>query len=169
MASALARASTSATSCGASASATAWRIALSSRPGGSTMKASPAASSSLALDLLDEARMRGGRPACRKPVMLRAPAPHIDDRPAMSRAQRSCLGDLGGDGFAVDIVFQMTVGVLNHAILANLRDALGACHQADDKGVAGHFELRRERHAWHQWHIGGLEAAIGEIDRGRRL
>jgi hypothetical protein len=34
------------------------------------MKLSPAASNSFALDLLDEARINGGRPACRKLVML---------------------------------------------------------------------------------------------------
>ena len=76
---------------------------------------------------------------------------------------------IGGDGFAIHIVVEMGMRMLDHAVLANLRNALGACHQADDKGVAGHFELRRERHAWHQRHIGSLEAAIGEIDRGRRL
>ncbi len=64
------------------------------------------------------------------------------------RAQ-SCarLGDLGGDRLAVDIVVEMIMRMLDDAVLAHLRDALGARHQPDDERVGRRFELGRQRHA----------------------
>ena len=64
-------------------------------------------------------------------------ARHVDDRPAMARAERARLGDLGGDGVPVDIVLEVVVRMLDHAVLADLRDALGAGDQADDEGLPG--------------------------------
>ena len=41
--------------------------------------------------------------------------------------------------------------------------------QADDQRLFQMFELMRQRNARHQRHIGGANAAVGQIDRGRRL
>ena len=54
-------------------------------------------------------------------------------------------------------------------VLADLHDALGAGIKPDHQRPRQLFHLRRQRHARHQRHIAGLDAAIGEIDRGRRL
>ena len=54
-------------------------------------------------------------------------------------------------------------------VLADLHDALRAGDQPDDERLARRLERRRQRHARHQREVGGLQAAIGEVDRGRRL
>jgi len=87
----------------------------------------------------------------------------------MPRAQRPGLGNLGGDGLAVDIVLEVIMRMLDHAVLADLGDPLRACHQTDDESAGRHLDLWGKRHARHERHIGGLEAALGEIDRRRRL
>src|SRR5262245_11315023 len=206
-ASALARASTSATSCGPNAPVLpiAWRMICSSRPGGWTAKARPAASSRRARTLLDEARIRRGFPLCKKSLMRatrlrnrkstcgRSPsfehrrsavmieaqdggggfldraARDVDHRPSPPGAELTRRGDLGRDRLAIDIGIKMRSGMFQHAVLADLRDALGACHEADDKSIGARLELRRQLHAWDERHIGGLVTAIGEIDAGRRL
>ena len=45
----------------------------------------------------------------------------------------------------------------------------GVANRPTTSGCFSRFDLRRQRHARHQRHIAGLDAAIGEIDRGRRL
>ena len=156
-ASRLGRASTSATSLRLERRSPliAWRRRVSSRPGGSTMKASPAASSSLAADRLAEARISGGSPLQEAHAFMvehrrLAVVIEADDRRAVSsierrvtsmigqplpRAELPRLGDLRGDRLAVDIVSRCRCRMLDHAVLADLRDALGARHQPDDEGV----------------------------------
>ena len=54
-------------------------------------------------------------------------------------------------------------------VLADLHDPLRARGQAHHQRLRQRFELRRHRHAGHQRNVRGLDAAVGEIDRGRRL
>src|SRR5665648_220132 len=194
-ASALARARTSATSWGSSAFSPliAWRMVVSSSPGASVPNASPAPSRRLALVLLVDANISGGRPACRNPIMptpscfqrprfavvikaddgrgrLLDGAPcHVDDRPAMPGAELPRLGDLRGNRVPVHIFLKMPVRLLDDAVLAHLGDSLRARHQRHHEGAGRLFQLGRQRHAGHERYIGGFKAAIGEIDAGRGL
>ncbi len=45
----------------------------------------------------------------------------------------------------------------------------GEANRPTTRGLQGPLDRRRQRHARHQRQVGGLEAAIGEVDRGRRL
>ena len=45
----------------------------------------------------------------------------------------------------------------------------GDTHRPTISGPSARQQLRRQRHARHQRHIGGADAADGEIDTGRRL
>ena len=45
----------------------------------------------------------------------------------------------------------------------------GRRDETDDQGPARRFQDRRRRHAGDERDVGGLDAAVGEIDRGRRL
>ena len=55
------------------------------------------------------------------------------------------------------------------AVLADLHDALGAGKKPDHQRPRELLHLGRQRHARHQRHVAGLDAAIGEIDRSRRF
>ncbi len=87
----------------------------------------------------------------------------------MARAELARLGDFGRDGVAIDIVLEMAVRLLDDAVLANLRDAVGRRDETDDEGPGRLLELRRKRHAGHERHVRRLEPPVGEVDRGRRL
>ena len=101
--------------------------------------------------------------------LLDGAARHVDDRPAVAGAQAARVGDLVGDLRAIDVVVEVAVGHQAHAVAADLGDALGARHQADDEGRVRLGQRRRQLDAGHQRQVGGLVAALGEIDAGRRL
>src|SRR4029077_5234893 len=102
------------------------------------------------------ARISGARPLCRNSLIvevyswiehrrsavvieaqngsggfLAGGARDVDHRPAPPGAELPRLGDFGGDRLAIDIGVEKRGGMLQHAVLADLRDALGACHEAD--------------------------------------
>ena len=71
---------------------------------------------------------------------------------------------------AVDIGIGELVGLHGeHAMLADLHDAVGARDQPDDQRLSRRQQLGGQRRALHQRKVRGLDPAIGEIDRGRRL
>ena len=97
-------------------------------------------------------------------------ARHVDHRPVVAGAELARRGDLVGDRRLVDVGEIGRGGVeAEDAVLAELDDALGAGDQADDQRMLGGFEFGRQRNARHDRDVGGLDAAVGEIDRGRRL
>ena len=75
-----------------------------------------------------------------------------------------------GNGVAIDIEMVIPIGLeAEQPILPDLHDALGTGKQADHQGTLQCLERGGHRHAGHERYVGGLHAAIGQIDRGRRL
>ena len=93
----------------------------------------------------------------------------IDGQLFLAQSRRE-NGDLLGHRRLVDV---LVVGVVRlqaeQAVLADLHDALRAGIKPDHQRPRQLLDLRRQRHARHQRHVAGLDAAIGKIDRGRRL
>src|SRR5712671_854713 len=94
----------------------------------------------------------------------------VDNRPVVLAAQAAREGYFLGDRLAVDILVALAMGLeAEQAVLADLHDPLRARGEADDQRELHPFELGWDRHPGHQRNVGGLHAAIGEIDRRRRL
>jgi hypothetical protein len=53
--------------------------------------------------------------------------------------------------------------------LPDLDQPFRGCVETDDQRLFQVFQLVRQRNARHQRHVRGADAAVGEIDRGRRL
>ena len=88
----------------------------------------------------------------------------------MLGAEPARIGDLLGHRGLVDILIVVAMRVeAEQPVLADLHDALRTGEKPDHQRPRQLLDLRRQRHARHQRHIAGLDAAIGEIDRGRRL
>src|SRR5262252_3374608 len=166
--------------------------AASSTSGGITAKPSPAASSMRRRNGLADAKtsrdpsrstilqlprlVRGGRfltvvqqpddGGCR---LLDGSARHVDDGPAVLRAQPARVAELVGDLGAIDVLVEIAVRQHPHAIATDLGDALGACHQPHDERTVRLQQCRRRFDARHQRQVRRLIAALGEIDAGGRL
>ncbi len=54
-------------------------------------------------------------------------------------------------------------------VLPDLHKAIGTGGESDDQGAFGRFEIRRQRGARHDRNIRRLDAAVRQIDAGRRL
>src|ERR1700716_1132154 len=94
----------------------------------------------------------------------------VDDWPVMLAAEAAREGDFLRHRLAVDILVVVAMRLeAEQAVLADLHDALRARRETDHQRELHPFELGRNRHAWHQRNVGGFHAAIGQIDRRRRL
>ena len=102
--------------------------------------------------------------------LLDRAAGHVDDRPVVLAAQFARLRDLGRHRLAVDVIFGVVLGAQpEQPVLPDLHDTLRARGQAHHQRLRQRLELGRHRHAGHQREVRGLDATVGEIDRGRRL
>src|SRR6185503_4013932 len=101
--------------------------------------------------------------------LLDGAARHVDDRPAVLGAQPARILDLVGNLPAVHIVAQVAIAQQMHAIASNLGDAVGAGHQPNHEGRMRPRQRRRQLDARHQRQVGGLEAALRQVDAGGRL
>src|SRR5262249_46933546 len=102
--------------------------------------------------------------------LLDRPARHVDDRPVVLGAQPPREGDLLSHRLAIDVLIVVTVGLeAEQPVLADRHDPFRARGQSDDERLLYRLELRRDLHSGHQRDVRGLDAAVGEIDRGGRL
>src|ERR1700690_3279156 len=97
-------------------------------------------------------------------------ARHVDDGPAVFGAEPARKRHLLGHRGLVDIAIVVAMRFqAQQPVLADLHDALGTGIEPDHQRPRQLFHRGRQRYARHQRHIAGFDAAIGEIDRGRRF
>src|SRR5579863_4844389 len=97
------------------------------------------------------------------------PSRHVDRRPTAFRKQPARRRELLGDRGAIDI-FGLRIGVeRQQAVLPDLYDSIRGRDQADNQRPAEMIEGAWQWDVRHEWDVGGLIAAIGQIDAGRGL
>ena len=105
----------------------------------------------------------------RRGLLDRAPR-HVDARPVVPGAQLARERHFLGDCLAVDILIVVVMRLeAEQPVLANLHDPLRAGIEPDHQRPRQLLHMPRHLDAGHQRNVAGLHAAIGEIDRGRRL
>src|SRR6266513_3817905 len=153
-------------------------IALSSIAAGSIENATPAVSSRWARIGLADARTTlsgvGAMAAHQELVdrrggLLDRAAGHIDHRPMMLGKNAARLAYLGAHRLDIRVVGVLVV--IEHAepVAAQMDEPFGIVCQPDNQRLLRTAELRRERDARHKRDVRRLDAAIGEIETGRRL
>src|SRR6202022_734413 len=189
---AFSRARSAAMSSGAERPEACW-MARSSISAGTASKSMPALASSACRARLCEARISGNFPRQRliwKAASFRKPLPlsvgeqfqhgggglldrspgHVKLRPIEFGAQSPGERDFIGNDLAIDVV--VVAGTGAHAqepVLPDLDQTLRGRMKADHQRFFQRLQLVRDRDARHQRNIRGADAAVGEIDRGRRF
>src|SRR5437763_10554661 len=153
-------------------------MALSSIAAGSVANATPAASSRWARVALAEARMTlsgvGAMAAHQQLVdrrggLLDRAAGHIDHGPMMLGKNAARLAHLRSHRLDIRVVGVLVV--IEHAepVAAQMDQPFGIVCQPHNQWLLRTAELRRECDARNKRHVCRLDAAIGEIETGRRL
>src|SRR5713101_4379120 len=150
----------------------------SSIAAGLAAKSTPADRSNPARAALAEARMICSAFAAMTPhqqlvdrrrgLLDRAPG-DVDDRPMMLGKDPPRLADLGADRLDIGVIGGLIVVEHAEPVAAQMDQPLGIIGQTDDQRFLRVQQFRGKRDARHERHIGGLDATIGEIQRGRRL
>src|SRR6266851_8765844 len=146
----------------------------SSIAAGTTVKSTPADRSNPARAVLAEARMIRSAFAAmaahqqlvdrRRGLLDRAPG-DIDDRPMMLGKDPARLADLGADRLDIGVIGGLIVVEHAEPVAAQMDQPLGIVGEPDDQRFFRVQQFRGQRDAGHEWHVGGLDAAIGEIER----
>src|SRR6516162_4722365 len=97
-------------------------------------------------------------------------AGYVDQRPIVSGAEPARCGDFLGDRLPIDILVIVAMGFEpEKPVLADLHDPFRSGVKPYYQRTLERLETRRQWHAGHQRYIRGFHAAIGEVNRGRRL